>query len=274
MARRSVSGSASPTIEDLLGHTAGMNVHGIGLYPRASNKSYRDGGVPTLTQLVFGKGPATNDRVTFLRAPRTFWDYSGGGYSLAELLVENEYKTSFASFMATNVLGPAGMTRSTFGNPPASMAAGHSATLAPQKAKVCPGKAAGGLITTPEDFATFICTLIRNGVAPNGKRVIQPSNVTKLRTARTAPSGSLYRDWDSTRNPKSTRRYGFGVNISGSRISHGGTQSGYRSYFEANMNSKSGFVIFTNGESNQGTNRGSDDLVNELRSALRRKYGT
>ena len=52
--------------------------------------------------------------VELLEPPGRHWRYSGGGYSLAQLLVEELTGRPFADYLRAEVLEPLGMTASSF----------------------------------------------------------------------------------------------------------------------------------------------------------------
>jgi CubicO group peptidase (beta-lactamase class C family) len=94
------------TVRRLLSHTAGLSVHGyIGQTP--------DRPLPSIAASLSGE---TGDSfpVELLETPGRRWLYSGGGYSLAQLLVEVLTGRPFADHMQTEVLQPLGMTASSF----------------------------------------------------------------------------------------------------------------------------------------------------------------
>src|SRR5262249_16191460 len=95
------------TLRRLLSHTAGLSLHGYpGFWPPAS--------VPTLEASLGGDTNGAGD-VGIELEPGTKWQYSGGGYTLAQLLVEEASAQGFAAYMQANVVLPLGMTHSAYG---------------------------------------------------------------------------------------------------------------------------------------------------------------
>jgi CubicO group peptidase (beta-lactamase class C family) len=94
------------TVRRLLSHTAGLSVHGY-VGQRA------DRPLPSIAASLSGE---TGDGfpVELLDAPGRGWLYSGGGYSVAQLLVEELTGWPFADHMRVEVLGPLGMAASSF----------------------------------------------------------------------------------------------------------------------------------------------------------------
>src|SRR5215216_7639654 len=92
------------TVRRLLSHTAGLSVHGY-----VGQTSDRP--LPSIVASLSGE---TGDGfpVELLEAPGQRWLYSGGGYSLAQLLVEELTGRPFTDYMQAEVLEPLSMTAS------------------------------------------------------------------------------------------------------------------------------------------------------------------
>ena len=98
------------TLTRLLSHTAGLTVHGFGGYAVGEP-------VPTVPQILDGAPPANSSPVRVDIEPGSLWRYSGGGYTIAQLMMMDVTGQSFPDLMQQRVLGPLGMTRSTYENP-------------------------------------------------------------------------------------------------------------------------------------------------------------
>src|SRR4029453_10869170 len=99
--------------------------------------------------------------VELLEAPGRRWLYSGGGYSVAQLLVEELTGRPFADVMQAEVLEPLGMTTSSF------QWARAPETPRPPDADGGPlpdfafaEQAAAGLVTTAPDLARFVAAAL------------------------------------------------------------------------------------------------------------------
>jgi CubicO group peptidase (beta-lactamase class C family) len=143
------------TLRELLSHTAGTTVHGFGGYERGKP-------VPTLAQVLDGTGPANSPAVRVDLQPGTEYRYSGGGYVIAELLLVEAAHEPFATYMQKTVLGPMGMTDSTFEQPlpeawqsRAAVATDANGKPYPGNWHVYPEQTAAGLWTTASDLAKF-----------------------------------------------------------------------------------------------------------------------
>ncbi len=145
---------AGVTLRALLSHTSGT---GDGFGFPGYNPSAK---LPTLEQILDGKPPSSLGPVFWERPPFTAQKYSGGGIEIVQLVLQDVYDKPFAEIMQELVLGPVGMTHSTY-EQPLPPAADENAARAHDKdgkamdAKwhVYPEQAAAGLWTTPTDLA-------------------------------------------------------------------------------------------------------------------------
>ncbi|MGA9238153.1 serine hydrolase domain-containing protein, partial [Robiginitalea sp.] len=94
------------TLRRLLSHTAGLSLHG---YPGWSPKDE----LPSIEESLNGKnnGPG---RVEIIMEPGTKWKYSGGGFTVLQLIIEEVTGEKFEDYMQANILNPLGMTHSSF----------------------------------------------------------------------------------------------------------------------------------------------------------------
>src|SRR6187431_1328023 len=82
-----------------------------------------------MVDIVHGAAPANTPKLEVVHAPDTVLRYSGGGYTLVQLALQDQFKLSFEALMQQWVLAPAGMRRADFAlHKPAadgSLAVGH-----------------------------------------------------------------------------------------------------------------------------------------------------
>ena len=142
------------TLRALLSHTSGT---GDGFGFPGYNPSAP---LPTLEQILDGKTPSNVGPVFWERPPFTAQKYSGGGIIIEQVVLQDVYGKPFTEIMQEQVLGPVGMTNSTFEQPlPATKdknaARAHDRDGKAMDAKwhVYPEQAAAGLWTTPADLA-------------------------------------------------------------------------------------------------------------------------
>ena len=109
----SVAKGKKITLANLLSHTAGLTVHGFPGYEVGAT-------IPTLPQVLNGEKPANTGAVRSQYAPGLKYEYSGGGTTISQLLVQDVTGQPYDQFMWENVLRPLGMQASSFTQPPAS----------------------------------------------------------------------------------------------------------------------------------------------------------
>jgi CubicO group peptidase (beta-lactamase class C family) len=145
------------TLRMLLTHSAGINVGGFPGY-EAGEK------IPSTAEVLDGKGNTDVIKVDTL--PGTKFNYSGGGYTIVQMLIEDITGKPFAMAMKDLVLDPIGMSQSTFSeNLPKYMT--REVALAHQNPDrpieggwhIYPEGAAAGLWTTSVDLAKFLIRL-------------------------------------------------------------------------------------------------------------------
>jgi CubicO group peptidase (beta-lactamase class C family) len=229
---------------------SGLNVHGF--------FGYRDGeALPTLQQILDGQSPANSPPVRVDTIPGVREVYSGGGFVLLQLLMEDVTGKSFGALLSEIVLGPAGMIHSTFAQPLTPdlvrrAAAGHDDAGIPIGGNyhIHPELSAAGLWSTPSDLARFMLAVGRSYRGESGGLLQQASAVAML-TASPPGSGQ-----------------GFGLSGSGDafRYRHSGGNAGFTCYAVAFAGTGRGMVVMTNGDA--GTR-----LIRELTRAVAREYG-
>jgi CubicO group peptidase (beta-lactamase class C family) len=219
------------TVRRLLSHTAGLSVHGY--VGQAADRP-----LPSIAASLAGK---TGDSfpVELLKAPGRRWLYSGGGYSVLQLLVEELTGQSFADYLWTEVLDPLGMTASSFRwSRTAETARPHDAAGRPLPDFAFAEQAAAGLVTTAPDLARFLgAALAGPGGQPPGRGVLSPAGV---RLALTAAPGTEGR-WGLG--------YGLGVLESGDRLAyHEGANRGWRAGLALLPDRRAGIAALANGD--------------------------
>jgi CubicO group peptidase (beta-lactamase class C family) len=91
----------------LLSHTAGLRVSGF--------QGYSTSDIPTLPQILRGDSPANNEQIALFSLPGLRFSYSGGGYTLIQLILETHLQKPFPEIMKEAVLRPLKMSRSFYG---------------------------------------------------------------------------------------------------------------------------------------------------------------
>ncbi len=248
--REAASGGETGAISlrRLLSHTAGLTVHGFRGYARGET-------VPNVYDVLDGAGSANSPPVVADVPPGAQWRYSGGGYTVVQLLMEEVAERPF-SVQMRDVLDALGMRSSTFEQPlPDSLAArvarGHRADARPVAGgwHTYPELAAAGLWTTPSDVARYAIAVGR-WLAGEPGGVIGPALTREMLAA-------------------GLEGWGLGPSTEGSgldfRFGHGGANEGFRSEFVYFPRRGIGAVIMTNGDA-------GESLVREVLFSIAAAY--
>ncbi len=220
------------TLRTALSHTAGLTVGGWGVVPRDGQP------VPTWLELAEGRPPSKMGPVVVDRAYDGRDRYSGGGYLLAQMALEDQLGRPFAELADEMIFTPLGMTRTSFATPPSAALLDDLASGHPGDGTVCAGgwmhspeSGAGGLFSTARDYATFLlaCRAAYHG---------EPGALLGASLAREA----------MTRHEQSAFGLGFRRPGDGAaaRINHGGSNDGYQCETDLFLDSGDGAVVLTN----------------------------
>jgi CubicO group peptidase (beta-lactamase class C family) len=237
------------TLRRLLSHSAGMTVHGFPGY--ASDEP-----APTLAQVLNGEKPANTPAIVVDIVPGTIWRYSGGGYVVVQKLLEDVTGQPFPKIMQEWVLGPAGMTHSTYEQPlPSKGRAEAAMPYAPdgQPIKggphVYPEMAPAGLWTTPSDLARY-------AIAVQESLAGKPNSLLSAKMAREMLTPVLL-------------NHGLGPQVGGSGqhpyFTHGGANAGFQCDLVA-YNQGDGVVIMTNSDI-------GSQLAGDIQRTIAHEYG-
>ncbi|NOX93634.1 MAG: beta-lactamase family protein [Alphaproteobacteria bacterium] len=235
------------TLRHLMSHRAGTTIHGF--------KGYKDGApIPTLPQILDGEAPSNTSPVRVMAEPGSTYRYSGGGYTIIQLLIEDVTHDKYANVVGEKILAPANMKRSNFDYPPKdnNFATGHvgknsEPITAPGIAY--PELAAAGVWTTPTELVRL------------GSRVAQ---------SRNAGNTFLRNDLAVQLVPPSVEGpgLGFGLNNPGDGLAfvHNGHNPGYSARWINYADGRASVAILTNADS-------GGDLIREILSAVGHIYG-
>ena len=161
------------TLRRLLSHSSGLT---DGFPMRSSSDPEFDwwspeGEAPTVTiqQLLEAQPPGDEGRpVRVTRVPGSAYEYANLGYGVVQLLMTDVTGQPFSELMQEVVLGPLGMTSSTYEQPLPEDLRGRATTEHYVNGQPFEGKrhhypflASGGLWTTPSDLARFAIEIMR-----------------------------------------------------------------------------------------------------------------
>ena len=238
------------TLRRIVSHSAGLTVSGFGGY-RPNEPS------PTIVQILDGQTPANSKAVRVDTIPGSKWRYSGGGYTVMQLLLTDVTGKSFTDLLSEEVLRPIGMSHSTFAQPLPKSLQRSAATAYGADGKpiagdfhVYPEMAAAGLWTTPSDLARAAIE-IQNDYAGISNKVLSKDMAHRMLTHQ-------------------MDNWGLGVALSASdqplRFAHGGSNEGFKCDLEAYIGSGQGIAVMTNAD-------GGSALIGEIERAVAQEYG-
>jgi len=227
----SLSKGKKITLANLLSHTAGLTVHGFPGYEKGDT-------LPTLIQVLNGQKPANTDAIRSMYEPSLKYEYSGGGTTISQLIVQDVTGQPYDKYMWENVLKPLGMTYSFYTQPPDAdkqnlLATGYYNNGKAVKGKyhIYPEQAAAGLWTNPTDLSKYV---IETQLALEGKsQKVLSKKMTELRL-------TPYKD--------SSAGLGvFIINKNGIKyFTHGGVDEGFVSQYVGSITGDYGVVVMTN----------------------------
>ncbi len=238
------------TLRMLLAHRAGTNVPGF--------PGYRlDEPLPELPGILDGV-PGKNEPVRVVAEPGGQRNYSGGGYVMAQLAIEDHTGRTLEEMADTLVFEPLGLDLSTYRILDASdrsrVAVGHrpdGAEVAGGGWHAYPEQAAASLWTTPTEYAAIVIDVMRSYTSGTGV-VLDRATARRL----------LDRDF----------AVGFGVSGEGIMgaiaIGHAGANEGYRCEFAAVPDLGDGVIVMTNSDAGGADRVQASDRVLSLSSSV------
>ena len=213
------------TIRNLLQHTAGLSVHGYNGYETKDELTSIDASLSGTTNL--------DEKVELVMEPESKWKYSGGGYSILQLVIEDVSGKSFADYMKEHIFKPLKMKQTSFNI--SKKVLKNSAKAYDEEGNEIPlrlfnTQAAAGFHTTIDDLILFAkASFSKNPVLSEESiaLLIKPTELSK-------------------------GNYGMGYMIMNrfgdfTLSGHGGSNEGWQSGFMLDFESKSGIIILTNG---------------------------
>jgi CubicO group peptidase (beta-lactamase class C family) len=237
------------TLANLLSHTGGLTVHGFPGYAIGEK-------LPTLPQVLDGAAPANTPAVRVDMAPGAKFRYSGGGITIAQLAIMDIEKKPYPQITQETVLGPLGMTNSTYNQPlPAETrkkaASGHRGDGKPVEGKihVYPEMAAAGLWTTPTDLAKFAIE-VQLSLAGKSNKVLSREMTKKMVTPFISDDVGM----------------GFFIEKHGKAtyFGHGGANEGFRSQLLVHRDKGYGAAVMVNSDNGQ--------IISEIIQAIAKEY--
>ena len=236
----------SVTVTRLLSHTAGLSMPSIPAF--RSRES-----LPSLRQILGGDYEDSvyadaGSAVEIVYAPNGHPRYSGGGYVLAQLLIEEVTGRNFSDFMALEILRPLGMADSRFGlDAPAEF---RTASPYDRRGRRQPhyyftGTAGAGLYATATDLGHFVAAAMQgeSGDVP-GRGVLAPNTVSEMLEAVVQIPRGVPGELDAT-----ALGYFVETDRNGDWLaSHSGGNIGWRARMVMAPDAGKGIVVMTNSD--------------------------
>lgn len=238
------------TLRMILSHTAGFNLHGFPDFLPGEE-------LPTILETLEGLEPAKHDAIRVEAVPGNAMRYSGGGVTVAQLVVEDVTGLPYEEAARRYVFAPLGMNRSSFASPLpvdyGNVAMAHDElgrlVALPRGWQSFPEIAASGLWSSSHDLALFVVALM-------------DSHAGKGNFLRTDLARQMMERADNS-------WHGLGPRINGMGQKHifhqGGANDSYRSRIEGHLGTGKGIVLLTNGA------RGAW-LNSEVRKAVEQEF--
>lgn len=225
-------GSEDVTLRRLLSHTAGTTVHGFPGYAKGED-------VPTLVQLLDGTPPTNTAPILVNIQPGERFRYSGGGTSVAQMVLEDVSSVQLTDMAAEYLFTPADMTHSVFAQPLPKSHRQNAASPHDGIGQAVPGGAhtyaalaAAGLWTTPTDILKWSSSVRRANEGIEGE-IVSPDSAREMLTNPVGPVG-----------------IGFFIDEENGALSfgHGGSNEGFRANFYVYTETGDGIAVMTNGD--------------------------
>ena len=235
----------------LLSHTSGLG-DGFG-FPGYHPSAPR----PTVVEILNGSKPSNVGPVLMERPPFTAFKYSGGGVTVMQLAMMDTFPEPYPALMQRVVLGPIGMSDSTYEQPLSSERDKHAARAhsgggraMDTKWHVYPELAAAGLWTTSVDLAKFAIEVQQAALGRSSKVLTQASVREML-------------------SPVGVGDYAVGLSVTkigqGWYFGHGGSNWGFQCDLVAHRVKGYGVAIMTNGDAGR-------PVIDEIRARVAAAY--
>lgn len=228
----------SPIWKQFFNHTAGTSQGGFADY-------YEGDTIPTIKQSLLGQIPRYNKEIEFLFTPGTNFEYSGGGYVIVQMALEDTLNKSIAALAQEYIFSPLGMKNTTMIQPNEKGFPSNVALVHDEEGKVIrtglpitPQVGASGMWSTPTDLAKLAIE-IQNALRNKNNKVISHNiakKITAVSTLKNAVGGWSY-GWQKS----------FGYN-NYDWFSCNGSNTGVGGNVLASMTDGNGMVYLANGE--------------------------
>lgn len=243
------------TVRRLLNHTAGISIPSVSAVDR-------DATLPSLIDELNGNGPAKTP-VQIIKTPGEGFDYSGGGYAILQLLVEDVTGQPFAAYAKKTLFDPLGMSSTSFGWSSETVQRAATPYLGDGSAyrlREFSGVGAAGLVSTIEDMSRFARAHCAGANADRKLAVLKPGTLEQMRV-QGVPAPALGRG----------AQYALGYNVFPAPspeftvAGHSGSNLGWKAELMTVPAQDLGIVILTNA----GDGKTRNDVMGMFRAEVR-----
>ena len=245
------SGAAPVSLRRLLSHSAGVTVHGFGGYKAGEN-------IPSIIDVLEGTGAANSKSVLVDIKPGTINRYSGGGTTIAQLVLQDQSHTPLPTLANNLVFKPLKMKHSAYSQPldeklvnNAALPHRSSGQSIAEGPRIYPTLAASGLWTTPSDLLRLTSKILGSY-----QGIDESFLANKTATEMLTPQ---------------IESIGMGVSLELEQnivtsFSHGGANEGFRAQLFVKTKTGDGIAIMTNSDN-------GSELINSVLSRVSKIYG-
>lgn len=232
------------TLRRLLSHTAGFNIHGYLDY------SLRRANLPEPIQVLRGvhlleglietleAGRLSLGRAELVTRPGAGFKYSGAGYTVAQLVIEDVTGESFAAFVQREITDPLGASSMRWAWTPELIgiaATAHGNEGQPLEYRQLANYGIGSEVASVADFARFLAAAVPGSYGePVGRGVLSPESVRLMTHAQPGTGGGY------------GLGYGIATNFGQPAINHSGANTGWMAYYFLDTARRVGFVVASN----------------------------
>jgi len=229
------------TIRRLLSHMAGTSLYSVSAGPPYDN-------LPTLEEWLVGKNNGLG-RVEIIQKPGSEYRYSGGGFGILQLIIEEVTGQTFENYMQAQILDPLRMNNSSYkidDKIRATSASPYDKYSEETDFELFTVQAGAGLHTNLEDFTRFTIANLYQHKDNATYNSVLPTDVIQQMMK---PESLIYKRW----------KYGLGYQILDMGASfvfsgHGGSNEGWHANFWVDSASNDGIIVLTNGGGGAGSN--------------------
>lgn len=230
-------------LQELLTHSAGLSVHGFDGYNWNTQ-------LPTIEQTLNGEKPANNPPVKSIFEPGTKFEYSGGGITISEMMLEDVTRMDYSEYMFQHVFKPLEMYHTFFSTYPPyndfAIGSRYDGLKMENGYMRFTERACGGALwSTAEDIAKLVIEL-QLSLKGKSNKVLSTSAVKQMLTP--------------VSNENSTGLGCFIVTKAGKKyFQHSGLNPGYCSQYYGSFDGN-GVVVLANGDNTNFR----DEVVNSV----------